>query len=167
MRNTSARLPQRWLFLPIKQGDALTASFFGLFNSLSEAFPSGPMTLDAWLSAADGDPSGLWFLSLAAQVLFPSSFVWGEFAAIGMVDAQAARGAVHQQDGSILRDAGTRFTWAGGELADAWPLAPGNAEYSHAGTSTVATLLVGGTLDFTAPPQNAARDLLPLLPNGH
>ena len=29
------------------------------------------------------------------------------------------------------------------------------------------TLLIGGTLDFATPPQDATRELLPHLPNGH
>jgi pimeloyl-ACP methyl ester carboxylesterase len=169
MRTTAARLPNRWLFLPIAPGDVLTASFFGLFNSMPEAFPSGPLTLDAWLSAADGDPSGMWFMALAAKVLFPASFTWGEFAAVGMADRSAAdtHFGSRTQDGSILRDAGTRFAWGDGELAGAWPAAPDAAEYDTVRTSTVPTLLIGGSLDFTAPPQVATKELLPSLPNGH
>src|SRR5207253_6908450 len=61
----------------------------------------------------------------------------------------------------------TAFTWGGGELADAWPAAPTDDDYSQVRTSAVPTLLIGGTLDFTAPPQVAAAELLPALPNGH
>ena len=35
------------------------------------------MTLDAWLSAAHGDSSGLWFESLLAQIAFPTVFCLG------------------------------------------------------------------------------------------
>ena len=33
--------------------------------------------------------------------------------------------------------------------------------------SNVETLLIGGALDFATPPQDATRELLPHLPNGH
>lgn len=169
IRSTASAIPNRWLFLKVKPGDVLVASFFGMFNSMSEAFPSGPMTLDAWLAAANGDPSGLWFMSLAAQVLLPSSFVWGEFAAVGMIDTPYAQAffGTHQPDDSVLQSAGTRFIWAGGALVGTWPLAPGNADYDKPRVSQVPTLLIGGTLDFTAPPAAATKDLLPYLPNGH
>jgi hypothetical protein len=40
-------------------------------------------------------------------------------------------------------------------------------EYDHVRTSNVSTLLIGGSLDFTTPPQVATKELLPSLPNGH
>jgi pimeloyl-ACP methyl ester carboxylesterase len=171
MRRTASQLPDRWLFLPIKPGNVRLATFFGLINSSPAAAPvSGPMTLDTWLSAAEGDPSGFWFMSLAADLIFPTSFVWGEFAAIGRADAQVATDyfATDARPGEeILGNAGTDFTWGGGKLVDAWPAAPDEAEYSRVRESDVDTLLIGGTLDFTAPPQVAAKELLPYLPNGH
>ena len=48
---------------------------------------SRPMTLDAWLAAADGDASGFWFQSLLADLVFPGSFVWGQMAAAARPDA--------------------------------------------------------------------------------
>ena len=61
----------------------------------------------------------------------------------------------------------TAYTWAGGRLADAWPAAPGERDYSRVRTSDVETLLIGGALDFSTPPQVATKELLPHLPNGH
>ena len=52
---------------------------------------SAPMTIDSWLSAANGDASGLWFLSLMSRVAFPESFVWGELAAVARADTLAPR----------------------------------------------------------------------------
>ena len=56
-------LPDRWWFLPIKQGNVQAASFFGLMNATTDgAGPlSGPMTIDTLLSAGKGDASGAWF----------------------------------------------------------------------------------------------------------
>jgi pimeloyl-ACP methyl ester carboxylesterase len=88
MRQTAAGIPDRWWFLPINEGNVRLASFC-LMESTSAASLSAP-TLDSWLSAANADASGFWFMSLAADLLFPTSFVWGEDAATGVQDAQVA-----------------------------------------------------------------------------
>ena len=92
MRRTAADIPDRWLFLPIKDGNVQVVSMFGLIDSTPAASPTpAPMTLDAWLSAAEGDPSGFWLTSVLGDLLFPELFVRGQYAAAAMLDAQAAR----------------------------------------------------------------------------
>lgn len=170
MRATATNMPDRWAFLRIKPGDARLGSFFGLFDSRS-APPNLPGIVDTWLAAAHGDPSGLWFVSTFSGLIFPTSFVWGESAAIGMADAPYANAyfAAHPQEerDTVLGNPGTAWYWANGALATAWPAAPDATEYSQVRTSETDTLLIGGTLDFTTPPQNATTELLPYLPNGH
>ena len=169
MRRTVDDMPERWLFLPIKRGNARLAAFFGLVDSTSEAAPlSAPITLDAWLSAADGDPSGLWFASLLADLAFPEAFVWGDVAAVSRIDVGRAREhfASGAQRDSILGNPGTEFLWAGGRLADAWPANPSDNANSRVRRSDVETLLIGGTVDFATPPRFARDELLPYLPNG-
>jgi RND superfamily putative drug exporter len=170
LRQTAADMPDRWLFLPIDKGNARVVSLMGLMESTSEAAPaSAPMILDAWLSAAEGDASGLWFASLAGDLLFPKLFAWGQYAAAGSLDAQAARevfSSARPEQGWNLGDAATTFVWGGGRLADAWPVAPDAEEVSRMRPSKVETLLIGGELDLSTPPQNATRELLPYLPNG-
>jgi pimeloyl-ACP methyl ester carboxylesterase len=157
-------VPKRWGFLPIKEGNVRTTTFYGLFESTSESAPiSAPMTLDAWLSAADGDASGFWFQSLLADIAFPTSFVWGEMAAMG----QADDGAAQRYFSSSQHNAGTDFIWGGGEMIAGWPSSPQDAAYDRVRTSNVETLLIGGELDFATPPQVATKELLPYLPNGH
>jgi uncharacterized membrane protein YdfJ with MMPL/SSD domain/pimeloyl-ACP methyl ester carboxylesterase len=171
MGRTAADMPDRWFFLPIKEGNVRVASFYGLMESTSENAPlSAPMTLSSWLSAADGDASGFWFMSLLADFAFPQSFVWGEYAATARADAQAARdyfSSGRRERGSNLGRAATSFGWGGGRLTDGWPAAPDEGEYSRVRTSNVETLLIGGALDFATPPQVATKELLPYLPNGH
>ena len=170
MRRTTADIPDRWLFLPIKDANVRVVSMFGLLDSTPAASPTpAPMTLDAWLSAAEGDPSGLWFTSVLGDLLFPELFVRGQYAAAAMLDAQAARDyfARGQGDLSNLAAAATAFSWGGGGLADAWPAAPDEGRYSRVQTSEVETLLIGGELDPMTPPQVATTQLLPYLPNGH
>jgi hypothetical protein len=69
------------------------------------------MTLDTWLSAAHGDPSGFWLLSLLGDLVIPQSHVWGEQAATGTQDAKAvgAYSAAGGDPGSILGNPGTDF----------------------------------------------------------
>jgi hypothetical protein len=48
-----------------------------------------------------------------------------------------------------------------------WPATPSRDEFTQVRPSAVETLLVGGTLDFSTPSENATRELLPHLSNGH
>ena len=164
---TAAEVPDDWFFLPINEGTVRVLTFYGLMESTAEAAPlSAPLTLDAWLSAAEGDPSGLWLQSLAGKVI-PIPFVWGQYAAAASLDAEAARTYfASETDRESVAWAGSAFAWAGGQLADAWPAAPDAAAYGRMRTSNVETLVVGGELDTTTPPQVAARELLPSLPRG-
>ncbi len=171
LKRTVAHLPNRWLILPIRKGNARIASFYGLMETTQDAAPiSGPMTLNAWLSAAHGDSSGLFFESLLAQLAFPQSFVWGDLAAVSRTDARAAEryfSSSRRGDNSIIGNPGTEFIFGGGGLVHAWPANPTENEYTHVRTSKVETLLIGGSVDFATPPQNATKQLLPYLPNGH
>jgi pimeloyl-ACP methyl ester carboxylesterase len=163
-------IPDRWFFLPVKEANVKIASFFGLMETTSESAPlTGPMTIDSWLAAKDGDPSAFWFQSFASDLLYPSAFVWGEYAAAGKIDAQAVRDyfAFQPEQYGNLGYAASAFLWGGGRTADAWPASPDEDEYSSVRTSEVETLLVGGELDFAIPPQIATDELLPHLPNGH
>jgi pimeloyl-ACP methyl ester carboxylesterase len=91
IRKTASHMPDRFWGLPFDKNAARVASFYGLMESTSDAAPlSAPMTLGTWLSAAKGDPSGLWFMSLLARMAFPESFVWGELAAMSRADTLAA-----------------------------------------------------------------------------
>jgi RND superfamily putative drug exporter len=171
IRKTAADIPGHWAFLPIKKGNVRLASFWGLMESSSANAPlSAPMTLSSWLSAAKGDPSGFWFVSLLADFAYPTDLgVWGDYAAVARTDAQAASEyfSSNRQRDSIIGNPGTDFLYLGGRLLDAWPAAPGEGEYSRVRTSNVETLLIGGALDLATPPQAAKNELLPYLPNGH
>src|SRR5204863_922975 len=112
----TADIPDHWFFLPIKRGNVRIASFYGLMETTSESAPlSAPITLSTLLSADKGDASGFWFQSLLADFAFPTSFVWGQMAAAGRLDADTAKryfSSGAPRDESILGDPGTRFTWA-------------------------------------------------------
>src|SRR5688572_3602255 len=59
-------VPERWWFLPVKEGNVKAAAFFGLMESTTDgAGPlAAPWTIDTLLSAGDGDGGGAWLLSL-------------------------------------------------------------------------------------------------------
>jgi TAP-like protein len=164
-------VPSRFLFLPIKQGNVRAAAFFGLFNETADGGGplAAPKTIDTLLAAQQGDGSGAWLTSLLAQLIFPRAQVWGDVAAVARTDAAYARRfyASHADRGSVIGSPGTDLIWAGGRLVHAWPASPDENEFSHVRDSNVETLLIGGSLDFSTPPQDAARELLPHLPNGH
>ena len=170
MKHTAAHVPSSWYSLPIKPGNALVGTFLGLTEATAVDSPlSGPMTLDSWISAAQGDPSGLWLLSTMANLTLPTSFTWGEFASIGMADAQPVERYFSSgaDRGSIIGNPLGEFLWGAGGLVHAWPANPGENQYTSVQNSSVPTLLIGGTLDFETPAQNATKELLPHLSDGH
>jgi len=170
VQHTAAHMPSRWYFLPIKPGNVRVGTFLGLTDETAVNAPlSGPNTLDSWISAAHGDPSGLWFLSLLSGLTLPQSFTWGEFASIGVADAHPAERYFSSgaDRGSIIGNPLGEFLWGAGGMAHAWPANPGENQYTSVPNSNVPTLLIGGTLDFETPAQNATKELLPHLPNGH
>lgn len=170
LKATAAHLPGRWGPLAIKGGNVRAATLFGLVNSTRHAAPlNAPTMLDAWLAAADGDPSGLWAISLLADLTFPTSFVWGESAATSVIDAAPVDRyyAAGGDPGSILGNAGANLLWAGGGLTKAWPAGPDTREYQKTRPTDVETLLISGSVDFTTPAELAAGELLPALPHGH
>jgi pimeloyl-ACP methyl ester carboxylesterase len=166
----STEIPERWLFLPIKEGNVRAASHYGLMESTVEAAPlHAPMTIDSWLSAAEGDAGGFWFQSLLADFAFPTAFVWGEMAGAASLDAEVANAYFapeRQPRESNVGYAATAFMFGGGRLSEAWPVARDAGEYGEVRPSEVETLVVGGELDFAIPPQVAREQLVPSLENG-
>lgn len=164
-------IPDRWWFLPIREGNVELGAFFGLMNATTDGGGplSGPWTIDMLLDADKGNGSGAWLLSLMTQTIFPKAQVWGDVAAVGRSDAAYARRffATDANRGSVIGSPGTDFYMAGGRLYDSWPASPDENQYTRVQPSKVETLLIGGRLDFATPPQNATRKLLPHLPNGH
>jgi pimeloyl-ACP methyl ester carboxylesterase len=170
MRHTAPNIPRRWLFLPIKPGNVLVTTDFGLAETIATGAPLvAPVMLNSWISAANGDPSGFWLMSVLSGLVLPQSFTWGEFAAAGQLDVHAAQHYYSSSGGrgSIIGNPGTDFLWADGGFATAWPANPSVNQYTSVPNSDVPTLLIGGTVDVQTPAQNATRELLPHLPNGH
>lgn len=168
MASVADDVPDRWLFLPIKEGNARTIALFGLMDTAPTGPATAPVMIDAWLSAAEGDTSGLWLSAVLADVMFPELFVLGQRASAAMLDEQPAREYFRNGPGDMsnLGRAATASGWGGGSMVDAWPSAAEEEQYRRVRPSAVETLLVSGELDVATPPQLASNDLLPYLPNG-
>jgi pimeloyl-ACP methyl ester carboxylesterase len=171
MRSVAADVPTRWLLWPIEPGNIQASTAVGLTEPNPTPLPPGaPSFIDAFLSAEEGDASGLWLTSaLLDELLGYLAGRGGQYAAFGNIDAGAAAAyfAAGAPGGyANLGYAATASSWAGGQLADAWPTDPQADVYSRPRTSDVETLLVNGELDFVTPPQRATDELLPYLPNG-
>jgi pimeloyl-ACP methyl ester carboxylesterase len=164
MHEVARDMPARWLFLPIRPGTVKLGSFFGMFET-STAPMSAPVMIDAWLSAAEGDASGLAMITFFAKMVFPSAFVWGETAATGSIDVPVALAYLAEANlgDSILGTPGS--TWMFGGLS-AWPASPPPQKALAVEPSDVETLMLSGTLDFSTPPQFARDEVLPWLSKG-
>jgi pimeloyl-ACP methyl ester carboxylesterase len=170
MRRVASDMPDRWLVFPIKPGNVPPVSFMMMMQSTAETgLASASAAFDTWLSAGEGDASGLWFQSVFADLMYPRAFVWGQYAAGARVDAQAARDYFASGGADPVTNLGNAtniFAWGGGALVNNWPAAREEGEYSQVRTSEVEALLIGGDLDASTPPQVATEELLPYLPNG-
>ena len=146
------------------------ATFDGFFHATQASTPlTGPQTIGSWAAAADGDPSGLWLLSLMADLVIPTSHVWGDVPATAQIDdaAGAAYYAGHTGRGTIIGNPFTDSLWGNGGLVTAWPHAAEVDQYSKLRPTDVDTLVISGDLDFATPAEFATKELLPSLRHGH
>lgn len=174
MRQVAADMPDRWLFLRVNEDIVRVMSFFGIMESTTQAGllngGGAPFTFDAWLSAAEGDASGLWLVSAIPDFMGKVPWFWGQRAAAARGDVEAVSDYFSSdwQVGELnLASSATAYGWGGGMLGEAWPAVNGEDEYRQVRTSEVETLLISGALDASTPPQPATEELLPFLPNGH
>jgi hypothetical protein len=110
MRSEAQHLPKRWGPLAIKPGNVKLTTFYGFVHATQSRSPlTGPQTIDSWAAAADGDPSGLWLLSLMADLIIPTSHVWGDVPATAQIGA-AAGAAYYAGDNGRGTIIGNPFT---------------------------------------------------------
>jgi len=160
MRNVAHNLPDQWQSLPIDPGKVKLMTHFGLFHRGSAA-----MVYDTYLTAEEGDPSGLAMMSRIYDSAIPPALTWGDFAAKGMTDYDPARDYLTEMNppDSIIGAPASLF---GGFAAGSWPINTLPAELRQVQPSDVETLLVGGSADFSTPSQFTTDELLPFLSNG-
>jgi len=162
MRDVSHNMPKRWLFLPVNAGMVKVVTY-----NLLETTTDAPLIIDAWLSVAEGDPSGMAALTLVFPLIFANASVWGHNAALRtslgqFIPERDYRTELNPPD-SIIGSPAT--TWAYAEYT-AWPANLIPEAYRQVQPSDVETLLVSGSIDFNIPAQFARDELLPSLSNG-
>jgi hypothetical protein len=136
-------------------------AFVMLFNR-----KTAPLIYDTFLAARRGDPSGLALLSLAYDWMVPRMFTWGDFIAKAFsadYTSGVDYGAQLERPEFILGSPLSLLFFGSGME---WPVQALPAEFRQAQVSTVETLLVSGSIDFSTPAEYAARELLPHLRRG-
>lgn len=140
-RNT----PSRWLFLPIDLDSVRVGAHSMLYSTSSMSLP-----IDMYLSASEGDYSGMAFLSFFMRFQAPT-FVWGDVIYKGAsLDLEYYKG----EDSVNLGD-----TMMGAPMAEyLWPAVPilsvvlDDPDMRVLHESNVDMLVINGSLDFSTPP---------------
>jgi hypothetical protein len=140
-------MPNRWLVFTI---DADTVRMGTHFMFMSN--PNMPLVFDAYLAAAEGDPSGLalanWIFPMmlpADQPIYGDSFTKGE-----TVDLEKYGGIESISLGNSIMGAPlSEWIWP---MAKEWPVELVAKELREFQESDVEMLLVNGTVDFSTPP---------------
>jgi pimeloyl-ACP methyl ester carboxylesterase len=139
-------MPKRWLFFKIDPDTVRLATHFTFLSS-----PSMSFIFDAYLAAAEGDPSGLAMLNLMTSVAPIDRQIFGDLTnKAGTLDLEKYGGIESVSLGdSIMGAPMAESIWPS---AVEWPLAmvpPNLREFQE---SDVEMLLVNGTVDFSTPP---------------
>jgi pimeloyl-ACP methyl ester carboxylesterase len=139
-------MPKRWLFFNIDPDTVrLGAHFMFLRN------PDMPIVFDAYLAAAEGDPSGLAMANLMTAMAPLDEQLFGDQANKGGTldgDRYAGLESISLGD-SIIGAPMAELTWP---LASEWPLALVPQALREFQETDVEMLLVNGTMDFSTPP---------------
>jgi pimeloyl-ACP methyl ester carboxylesterase len=172
MRRLSEDMPDRWLFIPIDEDAIKVLTLVMLFESIQPpGMPvplSGPAAVDMWLAAESGDASGMALASMSRNLFLPTLWIWGEGLSLSAsVDdyydpARDYRSEFEAPD-TILGSPMSLMLWS---MGTEWPTHPIPQEYLQVQPTDLETLLIGGSIDFSVPPQFATDELLPYLSNG-
>lgn len=161
IRTGLGRLPERWMGQRLDLGKAKILTFALLFQRRT-----GLIAIDAWEAAARGDPSGVALLTLAYDLAVPRLFTWGDFLAKAFsLDYEPGTDYASLLDppGAALGSPLSLLFFGGGV---GWPSAPAPGPLRHLNDCAVESLLVGGALDVSTPPQHARNEVLPHLAHG-
>ena len=154
MHAVNRDMPERWLFFRIDPDTVRLGTHFMFLDNRNM-----PLVFDAYLSAAEGDPSGLAMLNLATSLAPIDQQVFGDQAAkAGTIDleAYAGIGSISLGD-SIMGAPMAEWIWP---MAEEWPLALIRKDLRVFQETDVEMLLINGTVDFSTPP-NALQEALP------
>ena len=162
MKSVLVSLPARWTIFKLDPGKIRVATFAMLYHKNTAA-----IVFDCYRAASEGDYSGMYALQLAYDFTLPSMMVWGDLLAKGAsadYDASFDYIARLNDEETTLGSPLALLIWGG--AAGSFPVALIPTELRSVQTSSVPTLIVSGSIDFSTPAEYASRELLPSLPNG-
>jgi hypothetical protein len=146
MYEVNHNMPRRWLFFNIDPDTVrLGVHFMFLDNS------NMPAIFDAYLAAAEGDPSGLAMANLMTSIAPIDQQIFGDLSSkAGSIDLEKYAGIESVSLGdSIMGAPMAEFIWP---IAKEWPLELIPQNLREFQESDVEMLLVNGTVDFSTPP---------------
>lgn len=147
MYTITHNMPKRWLFFNINSDTVRLYTQFMLFSN-----PNMATAFDAYLAAAESDPSGLALANLMFPMLFPTDqLIYGEYFSVGgTIDLEKYGGIESINLGnSILGAPLSEMIWP---MVEEWPIEQIDQNLREFQESDVEMLLVNGTLDFSTPP---------------
>jgi pimeloyl-ACP methyl ester carboxylesterase len=147
MHAVNHNMSDRWLVFNI-DSDTIRMSAHFMFMSN----PNMPMVLDAYLAAAEGDPSGLAIASwIFPRMLSADQPVYGDsLNKGGTIDLEKYGGIESVSLGTSIMGAPlSEWIWP---MASEWPVELIPKELREFQESDVEMLLVNGTVDFSTPP---------------
>jgi hypothetical protein len=163
IKNVLASLPKKWLIFRADPDKIRSGTFMFLYHRDTAA-----QVFDAFISAENGDYSGLAFLSFFYDKMMPKALNWGD-------NASKALSADYDPDRDYEKEMmppeaiiGSPISKIfGGLKYGGWPIKPIPEEYRKLQKSDVETLMVNGNIDFSTPAEYARDELLPYLKNGN
>ncbi len=164
IRRVLETLPATWGPIALDRDKIRIAAFHMLQETESAA-----AVLDAFVAAANGDPSGLAVLSHGydQDVQSPSKRYWGD-SLCKMLSAGPSTernyAAELDPEGSILGSPSSKLVWAAAS-AGGWPVSRIADEYLSLAPVETPTLIVNGEMDLSSPPEYAL-EMKPYLTNG-
>ena len=169
VRGVVQDMPNRWLFMKIDPGRVRFFTHFFLWYRGGLTGQDSAMIYDAYLAAAEGDPSGLALISLMYDLINPAAMMnWGQSAAMVMssdFDSERNYFSEMNPSGSIIGAPQSELAWSPLQFTE-WPSELISSELRQVQPSDVETLLISGSVDATTPARYATDELLPYLDNG-
>jgi pimeloyl-ACP methyl ester carboxylesterase len=146
MYTVNHNMPKRWLVFNIDPGTVRFTTHMMFFSN-----PNMAMIIDAYLAAAEGDPSGLAMMNLIMSIIMPSDqMILGDMLNKGSADIEKYGGNDSISLGnSIMGAPHSELIWP---LFEAWPSPLIPKDLREFQESDVEMLLVNGTVDFSTPP---------------
>lgn len=146
MYEVNHNMPKRWLFFIIDPDTVRFATHMLFFSNQTM-----PLAFDAYLSAGEGDPSGLAMLNLMAQMVPVTGMIYGDtFSKGGTIDLEKYDGIESVSLGDSIMGAPMSETlWP---MAVEWPGELIPQDLREFQDTDVEMLLVNGTVDFSTPP---------------